>query len=332
MWGPFTMPMKSWLAKYWFTCVLLSVTLVTLIDTNEWVVGIGLWLEGHHGPSAVIVLIFFFSGIVLEPDQLRKGLVDLRTTLVTLVVIFIMAPLVALTFVYAPLDKQIVIGLFLIAVMPSTLSSGVVMTGIAGGNTAQALMVTLVSNILAVFTIPVVLNMLLISLDATRSIEIDKWPIMRTIALLVLPAFFTGFLVRLTNGPLHKNLQAKIQYINQGLVVTIVWIALCASRRALVGNLDAVLPASASVFIYHLVLIALAFGSCFLLRLTPGRRESVIFIGGQKTLPLSVILQVKLFPEYGLALAVCLLHHIIHLVMDGYLVQKIKNRQPAKVN
>jgi sodium/bile acid cotransporter 7 len=56
----------------------------------------------------------------------------------------------------------------------------------------------------------------------------------------------------------------------------------------------------------------------------PGRRESILFMGGQKTLTLSIILQVSLFPQYGLALAVCVLHHIIHLMMDGYLVEKLK--------
>jgi len=60
------------------------------------------------------------------------------------------------------------------------------------------------------------------------------------------------------------------------------------------------------------------------LKLGKGRRESVIFMGGQKTLPLSIILQVSLFPQYGLALVVCVLHHLIHLLMDGYLVGKLK--------
>lgn len=319
--------MKSWLTKYWFICALLAVTLVTMADVNEQLVGIGRWLKNHHGPNVVIVLIFFLSGLVLQADQIRKGLVDLRTTLATLGVIFGIAPLMALTFVYTPLDIQIIIGLFLIAVMPSTLSSGVVMTGVAGGNMAQALMVTILSNIIAVFTIPIVLNLLLNSLGATRSIEIEKAPIMLTIALLVLLPFFVGFVVRLRTGPLNKNIQTKIQYINQALILTIVWIALCGSRRALIGNIDAMVSISATVFTFHLLLVSIAIGITVLLGLAPGRRESVIFIGGQKTLPLSVILQVKLFPEYGLALAVCVLHHIIHLIMDGYLVQKLKHKQ-----
>ena len=45
--------------------------------------------------------------------------------------------------------------------MPTTLSSGVVMTGAAGGNMAQALVITIMANGLAVFTIPVVLSLLL---------------------------------------------------------------------------------------------------------------------------------------------------------------------------
>ena len=55
-----------------------------------------------------------------------------------------------------------------------------------------------------------------------------------------------------------------------------------------------------------------------------GRMESVLFMGGQKTLTLSIILQVSLFPEYGLALGFCVLHHIIHLMMDSWLVGKLQ--------
>jgi sodium/bile acid cotransporter 7 len=60
-------------------------------------------------------------------------------------------------------------------------------------------------------------------------------------------------------------------------------------------------------------------------RIGKGRRESLIFMGAQKTLPLSIILQVALFPQYGQALVFCVVHHIVHLMMDGYLVAKLKH-------
>jgi len=42
---------------------------------------------------------------------------------------------------------------------------------------------------------------------------------------------------------------------------------------------------------------------------------------------LSIILQVSLFPQYGLALVVCVLHHMIHLLMEGYLVGRLKGSE-----
>ena len=77
-------------------------------------------------------------------------------------------------------------------------------------------------------------------------------------------------------------------------------------------------------FGFHGVLLATAGVFVRCLKLDKGRRESVIFMGGQKTLPLSIILQVSLFPQYGLALVFCVLHHLIHLLMDGYLVGRLK--------
>ena len=59
-------------------------------------------------------------------------------------------------------------------------------------------------------------------------------------------------------------------------------------------------------------------------KIAKGKRESVIFMGGQKTLALSVILQVSLFPEFGLALVFCVVHHIVHLIMDAYLINHLK--------
>jgi hypothetical protein len=100
--------------------------------------------------------------------------------------IFIFAPMVAWVFRWLPLDHQIITGLFLVAVMPSTLSSGVVMTGGAGGNAAHALLVTIIANALAVFTIPVVLSLLLATTGDNRLVVIDKAAIMIKIALLVL--------------------------------------------------------------------------------------------------------------------------------------------------
>jgi sodium/bile acid cotransporter 7 len=144
----------GWIKKYWFMAGLISVFVLTVADTSRTVSGIGQWFKQHYGPGTAIVLIFFFSGLLLEADQMRAGLRDVKGTLTALSIIFLVSPLTAILTGLLPLDTGIKMGIFLVAVMPTTLSSGVVMTGTAGGNMAHALVITIVSNGMAVFSIP----------------------------------------------------------------------------------------------------------------------------------------------------------------------------------
>jgi sodium/bile acid cotransporter 7 len=116
----------------------------------------------------------------------------------------------------------------------------------------------------------------------------------------------------------------RLQMLNQLLVLAIVWMAMSQARSAIISGGASVGIIFLLVFSFHGILLATAGVVVGFLKLGKGSRESVIFMGGQKTLPLSIILQVSLFPQYGLALVVCVLHHLIHLLMDGYLVGRLK--------
>lgn len=301
-----------------------------MADSREWTVAAGRWLKNHSGPDMVVFLIFWFSGLTLDARLIGKGVSDVPATLVALVIIFIFSPTLALVFHFLPLDIQIITGLYLVAVMPSTLSSGVVMSERAGGNMAHALFVTISANALSVLTIPVALSLLLATEGDHRSIHIDKTAIMLKIAFLVLFPLAVGMAVRWVARQWIVPLQARVQFINQLLVLAIVWMGMCQSREVIVSGGHALILIAAVTFSYHFLLTFSAFGATRIFKFKPGRRESVIFMGGQKTLPLSIILQVTLFPDYGLALVVCVVHHMIHLIMDAYLVEKMKVNIPAQ--
>jgi predicted Na+-dependent transporter len=51
--------------------------------------------------------------------------------------------------------------------------------------------------------------------------------------------------------------------------------------------------------------------------------EAILFMGSQKTLPLSIILQVTMFGNYAQALMVCVVHHLVSLLLDGFLVGRL---------
>jgi solute carrier family 10 (sodium/bile acid cotransporter), member 7 len=310
--------------KYWFLIGLLLVFVVTVADTTETVSGIGRSLKGHHGPAVVIVLIFFFSGLILDARQTRSGLMDIKGIIAALVIIFLVSPVVAAMYGVLPLKTGILIGIFLVAVMPTTLSSGVVMTGGAGGNMAQALAITILANGLAVFTIPVALSLLLELLGGSAVVVIDKPAIMIKLGVYVLLPLCAGLILKLLAKSSVNRFAYRLQLLNQLLILTIVWMAMSQARDTIVSNGESVGIVILLVFSFHGILLASAGVFSKLLKLGKGRRESVIFMGGQKTLPLAIMLQVSLFPQYGLALVVCVLHHMIHLLMDGYLVGKLK--------
>jgi sodium/bile acid cotransporter 7 len=319
--------MKDVLKKNWFMLGLVGSAILVILDSIGIVVKPGVWLKQNGGPDAVIVLVFYLSGLALDTRQVKEGLADFKGTLLALSLIFIAAPLIALIFSFFPLETGVILGLLLVSAMPTTLSSGVVMTGSAGGNMAHSLLITILANILAVLTIPVTLSILLGVTGDTRVIEIDQLPIMIKIATLVLLPLVAGITTRRIFGSKLRPLMPYTSTTNQLGILTMVWMALCGSRPAIIAGLDSIFGVLVVVFLFHLLLLLLALYLTKVLNIPKGRRESVLFMGGQKTLPLSVILQVTLFPEFGIALVVCVVHHIVQLVMDAYLIKYLKDRE-----
>ena len=199
------------------------------------------------------------------------------------------------------------------------------MTGAAGGNVANALVTTIFANSVSVFTIPYALSFLLLIIGESAAVSIDKTAIMLKIALLVVLPLAVGLLLKYFLLSLYKRIEQKVNIVNQFLILFIVWIALSQTRNMLINSWITVGLIVAMVFVYHGLLLLSGWFFIRISRLGKGRRESILFMGAQKTLPLSIILQVSLFPQYGIALVVCVLHHIVHLVMDGYLVERLKS-------
>jgi sodium/bile acid cotransporter 7 len=304
----------------WFIIALVGICVLTLIDVTGTLAGMGKWFKSHNGADAVICTIFLCSGLILKREEIRAGLRDIRGAVMALVIIFAVAPLAAFIIGSLPLDPAVRIGLFLVSVMPTTMSSGVVMTGAAGGNIAHALLITVLANSLSIVTIPFSLALLLQTVD---SVPIDKVRMMIQMALLVLLPLLLGLFLRPKKGALLTTLHKGIPVLNQCLILSIVWMGLSDAKETVLSGGAQVFIILILSFFFHALLLAAGFLAIRLFRIPKGRLESILFMGGQKTLPLSVLLQGKLFPQYGMALAFCVFHHFVHLTMDGYLVGRL---------
>ncbi|BBO89634.1 bile acid:sodium symporter [Desulfosarcina ovata] len=321
--------MKRWfpyaVKKQWFLIGMVLIFAAVLLDGTLSLAKIGIMLKAHHGASVMIVVIFFFSGLIIEVEQISAGIRDVKATSAALVLIALLAPLVAIGLSRMPLETGVVLGLFLVAAMPTTLSSGVVMTGQAGGNIAHALFVTILSNCVAIVSIPLVLPLLLQPRHLAADLSIDQRAIFIKLLLLVLCPLLAGMGAKRFGLTITIPLKKRLGMINQMMVLAIVFMSLSGARQVLMTRAGAVLVIVPLVVVFHGILLILAATACRLLAIGPGRREAVIFMGSQKTLPLAVMLQITCFPTYGTALLVCVLHHIVHLMMDSYLVARLRS-------
>ncbi len=192
---------------------------------------------------------------------------------------------------------------------------------------AHALLITIIANTLAAITIPVTLGFLLGATAGDRAITFDQLSIMIKIATLVLLPLLAGIFLRNRMDAQLRPLLPYTTTANQLAILVIVWIALCTGRAAILAEINTLPAVMTAVFCFHLALVLTGLGATKFAGIPKGRRESIIFMGGQKTLPLAVILQVSLFPEYGIALVVCVVHHIVHLIMDAFLIGYLREKQ-----
>ncbi len=311
--------------------LLLGIFTANLADPTGSISAAGSFLRENPGPTLPIFIIFICSGLLLDLERIREGVKDYRGIILSLLIIFVAAPVVASVFGRFRIDRGILIGIFLVSSMPTTLSSGVVMTGAAGGNIAHALLITVTASSLAVFSVPFTLSLLLGGNGTPLNIEIDKAALMMKIVRVVIVPLFIGlFIKHFTGKRAHMFFNRKsrvINTLNLGLVGFIVWMGVAASRSVILENRGSLWMVFAVVTVFHLVMIALAFSAVGFFRLGRGRGESVFFMSIQKTLALSIAIQITVFPQFGLALVVCVTHHIVHLIMDSYLAGVMASRR-----
>jgi sodium/bile acid cotransporter 7 len=307
------------LKKYWFLIGILFLFVLVLADSTKTISGTGIYLKKFFGLQIAIVLVFFLSGMIIDSKEIRAGFKDIKGLVLAFFLIFVAAPSIAFIFSRFNLSTGIITGIFLVAVMPTTLSSGVVMTGSSGGNMAHALMITIFSNIAATFTIPFTLALLMGANGDLQNIEIDKLSIIIKIGtLVVLPLLLGMFLKSIIK--INSSSKSTFQILNQIFVLILIFMALSEARADILSSSKDALLIFFVTALFHGLMLFSAFLMIRIFGVKKGKSQSVIFMGGQKTLPLSLLLQVSLFPQFGAAIVVCVCHHMVHLIMDSYIV------------
>jgi sodium/bile acid cotransporter 7 len=141
-------------------------------------------IETVRVSQVCIVLIFLISGLKLKTAEMMKAIRTPKVVLLGIVSIMGVTPMLGWALVNLKLQyEEFTTGLTMFAIVPTTISSAVVITGIVKGSVALSLLLSIVTNLLGVITIPFLLSWVLGSGDIRLDAAGMLWKLCLTILL-----------------------------------------------------------------------------------------------------------------------------------------------------
>ncbi len=320
--------------------------LVTWARTNGFMLGMGMAVglaflfprlgsrNGGLHPALVsnigIAIILFLQGISLAWEKMRAALATWRMHVIIQAFTFLVFPIVGFSLyelgpVFWPSEPGAIRdGLLYLCVLPSTISTSVVLTSVAGGNTPGALFNAALSNIAGVILTPLFVHLLMKASGHAASIG----PLLLKVTLLTLLPFAIGlFLRRYWKNQVDAN-KRWVNRICNTIVLFIVYTAFCDSVESKIWTVYGV-----SLTLKLLGLVILLFGGMSLLiyavcRLAQLQRADAIatyFCSVKKTLAMGVPLAVLIFgqrSDLSLILLPTMFYHPFQLLVNGLLANQ----------
>lgn len=280
--------------------------------------------------NAGIALILFLQGLSLALEKLKSGAGNWKLHLIIQSFTFVVFPLAGgLLHWIVPLawpaePPAIRQGLLYLCVLPSTISTSVVLTALARGNVAGALFNAALSNIMGVVLTPLLVHELMRTAGQSASIG----PLMLKITLLTLLPFAAGMAARKLVCQWVDQQKNWVTRISNTVIVFMVYSAFCDSFVEKVWQQHGG-GTAARLFLCVLLLFAgmsgLIYSTCRALGLSREDLISAYFCSVKKTLAMGVPLAMLIFgagSDVSLILLPIMMYHPLQILVNGLLADR----------
>src|ERR1700722_2485169 len=290
------------------------------------------WLHPDLVQNVGIALILFLQGVSMPLEKVKKGAGNWKLHVIIQSFTFLIFPMVGLAFgvvlqiIWPGEPPAIRDGFLYLCVLPSTISTSVVLTSVAGGNTAAAILSAAFSNIVGVILTPLLVTLLMHATGKTGTGSLG--PLLLEITMLTLLPFAAGVGLRpFIRGWVDAN-KKWVNRISNTVILFFVYSAFCDSVKERIWHLYGLL-----LTVQILLCVAVLFGTVSLLiylasRLAKLNREDAIacyFCSVKKTLAMGVPLAVLIFgsrTDLSLILLPVMFYHPFQLFTNGILANR----------
>ncbi|MCH6258585.1 bile acid:sodium symporter [Puniceicoccaceae bacterium K14] len=283
-----------------------------------------------------VILTFVIQGLSLPTRQILKSAMKFRLHAYCQISAFAVAPLLMLGTLFLVGDwihESIRYGFIYLAVLPTTISSAIVMTTNANGDSSSALFSTTLSNILGIFITPLFCAQLI---GTTSGGFPPVGPLISKLSILILLPLIAGQLIRPFVREWAQSSKKLFKRLSNGFIVFIVFAAFCNSVQSGVWQSVGFL---ALIKTFLLVSAFLGLFSVLVWSASPigasnySERITILFCGSQKTLAAGVPMAAVIFAETsgnvnpGLIILPIMCYHPMQLFLAGYLVGRFNKQR-----
>ncbi len=320
-------------ARYGFDGFLLSLLGVILLA----------WLYPYPGTDASpyhlgevadfgVSVIFFLYGLRLGFRRLRDGFSQWRLHLFVQAATFIVFPLIGLAirpFFTGQEAHTLWLGIFFLCILPSTVSSSVVMVSIAGGNLPAAIFNASISSLMGVFITPLWLGLVFTGEGNLISMN----DVMLQLSLQVLVPVVLGMMLYGRLGDWANRNARFTRLFDQTIILLIVYCSFCQSfsDRLFAGMSyrGLALLALGMIALFYAVFYFIKVVST-LLGFNREDRITAVFCGSKKSLMQGALMSNVMFagsPYAGIVLLPVMVYHSLQLVIVGIIAQRYAGKE-----
>jgi len=267
-----------------------------------------------------ISVIFFFYGLKLSPNKLRAGLKNWKLHALVQIATFLIIPILVLLFhpfLQSKEQELIWLAFFFLAVLPSTVSSSVVMVSMAKGNIPAAIFNASISGIIGIVITPLWMGLFI---GGTQT-NFDFTDIYIKLVLQIILPVVIGLLLQRFLGTWAQRHNSKLTLFDKSIILLIIYKSFAESFSENIFNAVSVWDLLV-IGIAALVLFLMAYSITGLVskKLRFNREDQITaqFCGTKKSLVHGTVFSKILFgnmASIGIILLPLMIYHALQILI-----------------
>jgi sodium/bile acid cotransporter 7 len=260
--------------------------------------------------------VMFLGSLKLAPGRFKEAIFRPKLIGLSLMSVFALAPLLSLGIAQIlGLDQDSDrLAVLICSAQASTLATGIVLTEVAGGDVALAMVITVFNNLVAVAATPLVFRVL-----GNSSVAVDYAAMILEMSAKILLPVIVAQALRRWIVDWTKRHSRQLSITSQLIILCFIYMGVVAGSQKLVGGGLLFLNVIILVLLFHpLMLVANALIARFATN-DPGSRAAFVLCSSQKTLPAAILIWTGYFPALPLGPVVAVAYHVLQLIADSML-------------